>query len=220
MITVVSGSDKVRLESDINHINYCRRHGYSYFCDRSVHDSEKPSYFRKIKTLLSMDTSDSWLFWIDDDAYFTRPSQGLESFTEGVGDDIFLIVCASPVNPQGKWTYLSSGQFFIRNTSSARCFLKDVYNSDLKKIGDWWNGERLGMFTNGDQDAIVYNLFSSKLMSSIARLDYTCFNCRPYHYQDRLDEHFLVHFPGVPDKRQAVDIFAKRVKGDLTLLSQ
>ena len=50
------------------------------------------------------------------------------------------------------------GQFFIRNSPQTLGLLDAVARTDLAMVKAWWDPERYGLFTNGDQDAFVYQL--------------------------------------------------------------
>jgi hypothetical protein len=124
---------------------------------------------------------------------------------------LVAIFCKSPIN-RGMWTYISSGNFFIRNCYEAHKFLNSCLSADLQKIERNWNAEMLGLFTNGDQDAMIDQIVNNETLSKkILRLDYSRFNTRPFHFQ-RPEQHFLVHFTHVPEmsKRDQMREFANR----------
>jgi len=67
---------------------------------------------------------------------------------------------------------------------------------NIEKVKNWWDFDKYGIFTNGDQDRIVYELVKDEdLMSKITLVDYEIFNTRPYHFK-KINDHFLVHFAG------------------------
>ncbi|WP_143032414.1 hypothetical protein [Nitrosomonas sp. Nm33] len=76
------------------------------------------------------------------------------------------------------------------------------------------------MFTNGDQDKIVWNLIQGEDMGDLyAIVPYETFNTRPYHFSSPTD-FFLVHFavPGV-SKQEAIRQFQARFHfGDDSLI--
>ncbi len=213
-ILMLSGANPRLLQSHLNHEVYARRHGYSYvFDDRSYRPLPTP-HFHKIRALIAaFERRDSdWVFWLDDDAFITDPSIPLDRWLAGVAPATFLVACRSPVNPQGGWTWLSAGQFLLRRCDDARRMLEEVMATDLTAVEAWWDPARFGLFTHGDQDAIVHHIVSRGLEGAVVRLDYREFNCRPYHYVDGAgaQQHFLVHFPGMPDKPGAIRAFAAR----------
>ena len=82
-------------------------------------------------------------------------------------------------------------------------------------VREWWDPERFGIFTNTDQDALVFQLSRDDVpwAERWKRLDWQAFNSRPYHYAHSLDEHFLCHFvvPGALSKMDLVRDFAGRM---------
>lgn len=218
-IGVVSWSNQLRTYSSLNHAIYCRRHGYTYLYDTApILDPFNIYYGKIIKVLKFLEMFD-WVFWIDDDAFFTNPGVSLEQLLEEADPgDADLVICSSPIN-QGQFTYVSSGQFFLRNTGTARDFLEAVLAVPRDELSRNWDKEKYGIYTQGDQDAIIHLLdrdarFSEKFAQIV---DYSVFNCRPFHYSERLDEHFLVHFTG-HDKGALVRDFAVKIGCNLALI--
>lgn len=217
-IRIVSGTDRLLLRSDENHRRYATRHGYEYRFDTAPYANLRTPHFRKLHSVQSALDGSDWVFWLDDDAFFTDMSVRLDTFLNDLRSDTFLVICASPVNPEGGWTFLSSGQFFLKNEARAHDFLRKVLATPVETAQAWWDSARYGMFTGGDQDSIVYTLVNEDWLQFTKVYPYNAFNNRPYHYDQRLDEHFLVHFPGVPDKGIAVAAFAARFGLDDTLV--
>jgi hypothetical protein len=218
-IHIVSGTDRPLLRSEVNHRQYAATHGYDYFFDSSLYPHLSSPFYRKLVSTQQTLHDCNWTFWLDDDAFFTDFSIKLEDFLLDLPEEIFLVLCASPVNQKGGWTYISSGQFFLRNDDRARDFINLVLSTSLKTVHDWWDSSRYGMFTNGDQDAIVYTLVTRNLLPHTHIYPYDAFNNRPYHYSRRLDEHFVVHFPGLSNKRKAVRDFGAHFRVDDTLVA-
>lgn len=71
------------------------------------------------------------------------------------------IFCSSPVNPQGG-TFISSGNFFVRNSESGKELIRLAKETNLDEVKAWWGEKSLGMFTYGDQDATVYQIKTNK----------------------------------------------------------
>lgn len=201
-ILVLSYCDSIRTKCIINHASYCDAQGYEYIYD--IAPTSQTGFFSKIEKILKFLPYFDYVFWIDDDAFFMQFDKKLEDF---INTDKDFIFCASPVN-DGRWTYLSSGNFFIKNTASSTKLLQQVLNTSLEKVETWWDVEKFGDFTRGDQDVIVYCLQHSR-DASYKILEYSAFNSRPYHFINRCDEHFLVHFTGHKKQLMATQ-FAKR----------
>ncbi|RGE23167.1 hypothetical protein [Leucobacter sp. wl10] len=208
-IGIVSYCDHLRTYAHVNHEAYARRHGYTYIFDIApVQTFKHNTKLEKIQKLLPLF---DWLFWIDDDAFFTRPEMPLTEFLD-VSRKTDFVFCESPVN-DGKKTWLSSGNFFVRNTQLARQLLDDVAKDYRdERIRDWWDENDYGYYTHGDQDAFVFHFNTQpryQRRDFVRRLSYEAFNTRPFHFEDSLDEHFLVHFTGDHKGRQAAE-FAQR----------
>lgn len=198
-MTILSGSDHIRFPTMINHKAYADRHGYRYFFDVSPRRDRINIYYHKLAAVADALPYTEWLFWIDDDAAFTQLDISLCTIVpELMCQDLSAIFCASPVNPAGGWTFLSSGNFFIRNDAHGRRLIQLALQTDLHEVQSWWDQETLGIFTHGDQDALVYNINENEEIGSrVAILDYQRFNTRPYHF-DSASQHFLVHFTNLP----------------------
>lgn len=201
-ILILSGADRLRFPTMLNHKVYADTHGYRYRFDLTPSRGVNRPYFHKIAKIADALADADWIFWIDDDAAFTQLDVRLESIVpEMLNPELDVIFCKSPVNPEGGWTYLSSGNFLIRNSPGARQLIANVGEELLPEIEKWWDGERFGMFTGGDQDILVYLIVTDpRFQKTTGRLEYQRFNTRPYHFSDRLTEHFLVHFTNQPDR--------------------
>ena len=211
-LVIVSGSSRVRTAAPVNHRVYADRHGLPYVFDLSP-STARPIFFHKLDVLRRHLPRAEWLFWIDDDAFFTDLTVDIRSFVPVDGAD--LAFCASPVNPKGGWTWMSSGQLLIRRTPAMSALLDAVLSTDLGVVREWWRPAELGLFTRGDQDAFVYQLLGpdARWRDRFERLPWEAFNARPYHYESRLDEHFVCHFavPGGRPKAEVVAEFADRL---------
>ena len=198
----------VRFGSQVNHQTYADQHGYHY-----VYNGAPPrrarSFFTKIETILRYQPLFDWVFWIDDDAYFTDFRAPLSALLENVGDHD-LLICKSPSTKQ-VFTKLSSGQFFLRATPRARAFLEAALQTDLEMVRRWWRPE-LGLFSEGDQDAFVYLTETDpRFRDGFVKIaDHSAFNNRDFEYRESLSEHFLVHFTGT-EKAQSKEAFCRRL---------
>ena len=205
----------------LNHKAYADRHGYRYRFDISPRADQNNPYYHKLDAILDALPDTDWLFWIDDDAAFTQLDRPFAAFVPEMEDpNVFAIFCASPVNPAGGWTTISSGNFLIRNSYAARAFIEAARKTDLEMVKAWWDQEALGMFTGGDQDALVYQVKTDPLSAAgVCVLEYERFNTRPYHFTFP-EQHFLVHFTHRPETTKAAQMegFAKTYGLDELLL--
>ncbi|MEX0671138.1 MAG: hypothetical protein WD060_11845 [Pirellulales bacterium] len=198
----------VRFNSQINHKCYADCHGYHSIFNGSP-ERDRRRYFSKIETILRYLALFDWIFWIDDDAYFTDFRIPLTRFIDTAPTAEFVI-CKSP-STKTLFTKFSSGQFFLKNTPRAHDFLRAVLAVDLAVVKAAWRDE-LGYFTRGDQDAMVHLVETEpRFAGEFCRiLDHDCFNNRDFEYLHAIDEHFLVHFTG-RTKRQSMQEFVERL---------
>tara|TARA_B100001175_G_scaffold287849_1_gene270588 strand:+ start:154 stop:849 length:696 start_codon:yes stop_codon:yes gene_type:complete len=202
-MNILSGCTQIRFNSIINHASYAKIFDYKY-----KFDSEKRNlssvFDHKILSILELPIDNEWWFWIDDDAFFTdyKPFNSLNLEF----DTNIMIFPKSPVNPNGGWTFLTSGSFFFKNNQEVKNFFQKVLVRNIEEVKNWWDFNKYGIFTNGDQDRIVYELVKDEdLMSKIALVNYEIFNTRPYHFK-KINDHFLVHFAG-NNKAKAIQKF-------------
>jgi hypothetical protein len=210
---ILSGSTRLRYPTLLNHRVYADRHGYRYRFDISPRRNIANPFFHKLKAIADALQDCEWLFWIDDDAAFTQIDTAFETLMPELqqSPQPYSIFCNSPVN-RGMWTYLSSGNFFIHSCSGSRELIDACLRTNLEEVERWWNIDKYGLFTNGDQDTIVYQIESTpRFADGCLRVEYTRFNTRPFHFEHH-QQHFLVHFTNVPDmsKREQMRVFAAR----------
>jgi hypothetical protein len=204
---IVSGSTKVRFNSRKNHEIYARKWNYDYVYYDKIRQYNS-IYDHKFDAFLSLPDDGQWNFWIDDDAFFINMDIPLENFIRPANRD--LVFPISPVNPSGGWTFLSSGNFFFRSTPEVRSFFKRARDLDINVVEAWWNENLFGMFTNGDQDRILYLLVTDAYEMDLVPFQW--FNTRPYHFS-KVNEHLLVHFAVQKmTKEKAIAKFRRRWK--------
>lgn len=200
-VCIISGRyPNTIFESVVNHKVYADKWGYSYIhCNWPTIASNL--YFNKIYYLLAYIDHFDYLVWIDDDAFFIDFKSDIMEFKPK--SDHFISLCSSPTFKK-LFTYLSSGQFILKCNATAKQFLKDILNQDLKKIKAVWT-EELGYFTNGDQDAMVHLLTEdTSYIGKYNLWDYKKFNSRFENLENKDKHHPLIlHFTGtVPVKNE------------------
>lgn len=221
-MNILSGCTKSRFESEVNHRAYANLHGYNYLFDSKARELQSP-YDHKMYAILDQPIDNEWCFWMDDDAFFMQMEAPLEPFLKGAPLYAQMIFAKSPINPQGGWTHLSSGNFFFKRTQFVHDFFAEALKLDLMMIRNWWNADKYGLFTKGDQDKIVYALAHSWRMRKATRIvSFDTFNFRPYHFELSAREHFLVHFatPGISKDDSITEFQARFGFPDRSLLAR
>lgn len=212
-IGIISYCDRLRTNAHVNHELYARAHGYTYIFDIAP-TSEPPQhkkFFLKLEKIRKFLPLFDWLFWIDDDAFFMDRDVRIASFAERF-PRATIVFCASPRTSDDRWTWMSSGTMLIRNTELGRRLLDAVMDTDLKEAKAWWDASEFGMWTGGDQDALVFQLATNHAFQQedfAVRLDHDAFNNRPAHFTRGPFDHFVLHFTGADKGRQAADFAQK-----------
>lgn len=211
-ICIVSGCDRLRFKSFVNHRLFADLNQVNYVWSFMLRREGANPYLRKIEAIESAVGSDEWLFWLDDDAFFTDMTWRLKPYIAGYST-YDMVICKSPVN-EGGWTFISSGQFFLKSSKRAAAFLKAVRAIDLEDVKKWWDTEKYGMFTNGDQDAMVYVLATDKRFKEgdfFVRLPFEEFNARDFHYKNSASDFRLLHLAsGKKTKDELLQSFRDR----------
>jgi hypothetical protein len=198
-----------RFNSHVNHAAYSHKHGY-YCIDASSPSRDPRPYFHKVDAIEQYLDQFDWVFWIDDDAYFTDFSRPLHMFLSDVGEQD-MVICRSPAT-KTLHTKFSSGQFFLRNSSRSHEFLRLAREVDLATVRNSFWEERHGFFTGGDQDAFVYLTETRPEFGEgfVRVLNHDAFNNRDFEFVTKPDEHFLVHFTG-KEKLESKREFCRRL---------
>lgn len=195
--------------SQINHKCYADHHNYHYIFNSSADLYE--GYFFKIATIRRYLKLFDYIFWIDNDAFFTNFNVSLDKF---IFEDK-LVICKSP-STKKLFTKFSSGQFLIKNTKLSEEFLDELHNVNLNDVKKNWR-EDLGYFSNGDQDAMVFLSETPKYKDYFHIIDHNNFNNRDYEYNN-INDHFLIHFVGGQKKYQAKKEFDERINANKFLV--
>jgi galactosyl transferase GMA12/MNN10 family len=198
----------------LNHKIYADRHGYRYRFDLSPTRNITRFYWHKITKIQDALSDADWVFWVDDDIFFTQLDVDFQRLVpELFNPKLHLIFGKSPVNLQGGWTYLTSGSFFIRNSQLSRELLSSTREDLLPTVEKWWDSNRFGIWCESEQDVLVYLIVTnSRFGKATALLEYQRFNTRPYHFHSEGMDHFLVHFTNQPNRSKPDQMhdFAKK----------
>jgi len=203
--------------SRINHKCYADKHCFDYFSINKCYPNMQNPYFFKIAVIQEMLPQYEWVVWMDDDTYFTNFQ--LSVFSEIIASvkDKWLIIADSPISLNRKSPIVNSGVMLIKNVPEAIGFLNDVYVTPLEQIKASYDESKYGFWTNTDQDSIIY-FCDKRKWNDVEIIDHNVMNSRIYEYHKSIDEHFILHLPGVKDKLLALNSFAKKYDCDISLI--
>jgi hypothetical protein len=192
-----------------NHRAYANQHDHTYIhCTWPTPTSNR--YMTKFHFIREYVRHFEYIFWIDDDAFFIDLERSLAPLTPS--GNMFASFCKSPSN-KSIFTYLSSGQFMLRGGDFGIDFVDAVLSTPLDEVKRWWRDE-LGMFTNGDQDAIVYLLHEDdRFRHHVQLFDHMDFNSRLADLEADPAAVFLLHFTGPRRRKHADHALARKMLG-------
>jgi len=219
-IAIVSGCDRIRYASYVGHQLYARRHSLSYHLELAPFDGAA-GYWHKVAAMRAHLADHDWVVWFDDDAFITDLDSTFlrDTLEEAERKKAWLTIapsCDDELN--GAWAAYNTGVFALKNTPRAHELLAAMASAPMAEIEEGWDNDRLGVFTHGDQDALVWFLESNNLQDAISWADPMRWNARPWHYGIGLDLPPVCHFPGQPDKTLAITELARRLGTDETLV--
>lgn len=153
-----------------------------------------------------------WIIWIDDDAFFTDfERDNLNEFiAQAERDDHFLVIANGPAEPNGFWSVINTGVIALRNDPRTIALLEAMENSELAEVRKWWKADQHGVYTDGDQDQMLWALDTHGLMAGVTIVDHRELNSRTHYYASSLSDAFVVHFCGHYDKQLGIASFAER----------
>lgn len=210
-VTILTGEDNQIYERAIRtHELHNRLHGYSLHTLREslLNDVwSKPAYILSV-LLREMAKPKAerleWLFWVDADTIILNPYIPAEIFLPPAGwDDTHLMVCHD-------YNGLNNGIFLIRVHSWSVELLSVIVSYPY-----WKPGAKL---TFRDQSAMADVLTTPKFAKHTVKAPQRWFNA----YQGEVNEtiapfqvrrgDLLVHFAGVPDRAQRMELWLQRVE--------
>lgn len=201
-IGLASGGDELRLRSYINHAIYAREHGFDYRVETGIDTAITTRYDYKLAIIRRLLPHYDWLVWIDDDAYFTDfASDGLRVLIDQAErEGHSLVIAEGPEEPNGFWSRINTGVMIIRHDPVGRALFAQTAAADLDTVRSWWDEERDGVFTGGDQDQLWWTLCTGDFEGAYRVVDHRLLNSRAHLYGSSLDDAAVVHFCGCPDK--------------------
>lgn len=173
-------------------------HGLDYRLECGLDRGITNKFFYKTSIIRRVLPQYEWIIWIDDDAYFTDfERDNLNQFMdEAEAEDKFLVIANGPTEPNGFWSVINTGVVLLRNDPRTLQLLGLMEKSDLVEVRKWWREDEHGVFTNGDQDQMLWALDTSGLMDGARIVDHRELNSRGHYYHDSLQDAFVMHFCG------------------------
>src|SRR5436190_3428845 len=135
-LCIISGCDRIRFPSYINHRIFAETRGVAYRWSLFETKAGESSFFHKLQMARDTLREFEWLFWLDDDAYFTDFAWDIEAYAAGQKSD--LLICCGAMNG-GVWTYLNSGAFFLRRSARSAAFLDAALSTNVSTLKTWWD---------------------------------------------------------------------------------
>lgn len=212
-VCIVSGANRVRYRSHVNHRVFADVNGCDYRFDFGVNLGGLRSHFDiKLRALQRLLPMYEWLLWVDDDVWFTdfRPETFASLLTEADDRAADIVIAKGAVEPRGFSSYPNSGVILLRRSDSASRLLASVLAVPIDEVSEWWDAERFGIFTNGDQDQIVKALHDLELGPRTWLTDPERLNSRSHLYPNSPEDALARHFCGHYDRELSIAQFAAR----------
>lgn len=211
-ICLVSGGDEIRLRSYVNHTIFAREHGLDYRLECGLDIGVANKFFYKTSIIRRVLGRYDWIAWIDDDAFFTdfaRDTIGdLVRSADAAGH--FMVIAEGPEEPNGFWSRINTGVVLLRNDERSRSLLEAMHMASLDAVREWWDDDRDGLFTNGDQDQMWWALHQLELIDGVEIVGHRELNSRGHYYDTSLTDAAVMHFCGHRDKPLGILRFADR----------
>lgn len=219
-VLILSSHSNPKTSGPVNHQVYAMRHGYDYLFDMTPLALKTP-YDQKLDVIARTmrRTRCDWIVWIDDDAYFMQLDKPITDFLPK-NDTVDFVICRSPVNLQGIWSYINSGVVIIRNCKQALLIVEEALHLSMSQVEAWWDAEKYGHFVaGGDQERLTYVFENNPLCKDAVTIhDHTEFNSRAYHFTRSADELFVCHLASHRDKAVPLAMMMERFGLDIHLL--
>lgn len=110
-----------------NRAEYAKKHGYDCIYFTETIDKTRPPQWSKIKAVEYFLNEYEWVWWLDIDALVIDTNKKLESIIDNKYDIIFT---------DNKYSVISNGSSFFRNTPLTKRFLKECYELNRDDLRD------------------------------------------------------------------------------------
>ena len=209
---MVSGADEIRLRSYVNHSIYARLHDLDYRLECGLAEGVHTKFFYKTSIIRRVLPRYDWIVWLDDDTFITDfSSDGFRTLIEQAeANGKSIVIADGPLEPNGFWSIVNTGVMCLKRSPEVFELLDLMDDGHLAKAREWWDGQRHGTFTGGDQDLFVWWMETKGHRDRVEIVDHRQLNSRGHYYDDSLSDAFVMHFCGYPDKKIGVVAFADR----------
>ena len=218
-VALVTGCDRIRYASYVGHQLYARRHGLACHLELTPFEGQG-GYWHKGAALHAHLADHDWVVWLDDDAFITDlDSEFIRREVQHAHAAGKWLVIAPSVDDElnGAWAAYNTGVMALRNCAESRELLALLSDPPLGAIEHWWDRSKFGVFTEGDQDVVVWFIEAHGRADGVHWVDPLRWNARPWIYTKSLTDAPVCHVPGHPDKTLSIRQFAQRLGTDETL---
>lgn len=147
-----------------NKIDYANKHNYDFIYFNDTLDESRPPQWSKVKAIeYVLKQNYDWVWWIDIDALIME----FDIMLESIVDDNYDIIFTS-----NKYSYLSNGSSFFKNTKTTLDFLNDCYQLKL----DCLKNVNINVFDHEQQSMRQLILNEEKYKSKVKLIDERCCN--------------------------------------------
>lgn len=197
---------------NINHYIYAREHGLDYRLECGLDDDIRTKFDYKTSIIRRILPYYDWVVWVDDDVYFTdfAANDINDQIAAADTENQIIVIADGPLEPNGFWSKINTGVVAFKNCEENIELLHQFHSLPLEEVREWWNDDRDGLFTNGDQDQLWMALNTSGLIERTRIVDSLRWNSRGHYYKNSLSDAAIMHFCGYPDKEIGVAQFAQR----------
>ena len=185
--TIVAGNDYEKLvqQGTKTKIEYAKKQKYKLVIQKSVLDPSRPIPWSKILLIANIleDSKVDWVFWTDADSLIMNYEKRLEDFL----DDRYDLILSQDFNG------INTGQFFIKNSTWSKQFLRDVYShKDLIHHPNWEQSAIIREYNQNEKVRLKTKICSQNDFNSYPLSFISMTNLGIYNFGD-----FLIHFPSI-----------------------
>ena len=134
---LISGADRVRYRSHVNHSVFADVNGLDYrFTFGTFRHGLRSNFDIKLRALQHYLSKYEWVMWVDDDCWFTDFTPGMveriisESHDRGAD----IVIAQGAVEPKGFSSFLNSGVILLRQSRHSAALLEGVLREPIDRV--------------------------------------------------------------------------------------